>query len=293
MRYRPAAFLVFSFFAALVCPDATLPQPQKDKGEALIVGIIGQWKSDSKPNDLKFLHAIEVGDGVCAYGTDGYLAVQFGDKVSPFVCDRSTDGVCNQRNAPKREKPSDKPFVCARLISHPQDSGLWEAFTAAVVPLFRPSPERFVAPVSRGLDAEISDAVVQLRGGGVDFAGAFADLNAGSYTVRLDPLDGTSRAPVSATVNWEGGAIAVATVAGLTPGLYRVVRLEANGTPTGQDAWVLVCSPELFEKRSREFSKAVEATKTWPPEVDARAPRAVLRAYLQALSSEPQQGPAK
>jgi hypothetical protein len=289
MTSGPVAFLVFSLFATLVCPDASRPQSQKDKQEALVVGIIGEWKSDAKPNDLKFLQAIEVGDGVCAYGTDGYLAVQFGDKVTPFVCDRQTDGVCNQINAPKREKASawDKPFVCARHIARPPDSGLWEAFTAAVVPLFRRSPERFVAPVSRGLEAEISDAVVQLRGGSVDFAGAFGDLNAGSYTVRLDPLDGASRAPASAAVSWKGGGTAVATVAGLTPGLYRIVLLEANGTPRGQDAWVLVCSPERFEKRSHEFSKAVEAAKTWPPEVDARAPRAVLRAYLQALSSEP------
>jgi len=287
MTSRPVAFFVFSLFATLVSPRASRPQPQRDKEEALVVGIIGEWKSDAKPNDLKFLHAIEVGDGVCAYGTDGYLAVQFGDKVTPFVCDRQTDGVCNQHNAPKREKASDKPFVCARHIARPPDSGLWEALTAAVVPLFRRSPERFVVPVSRGLEAEISDAVVQLRGGSVDFAGAFGDLNAGSYTVRLDPLDGASRAPARAAVNWKGAGTAVATVAGLTPGLYQVVLQEVNGPPTGQDAWVLVCSPERFEKRSREFSKAVEAAKTWPPEVDARAPRAVLRAYLQALSSEP------
>jgi hypothetical protein len=287
MKCRAVAFSVLTAFAALVCPGAT-SQSQKDHGDALIVGIIGEWKIEGQDHSLRFLSPIEVGNGICADGTEGYLAVQFGDKVSPFVCnrDRPTDDGCNPRPARK-----DKPFLCARHIARPPDPGvgvgMWQGFAAAVFPLFHSSPERFVAPVSRGLEAELSDAVVQLRGGSVDFASVFADLDPGSYTVRMAPLDGFGKTQVSAAVNWKGSGTGSATVAGLTSGLYRAVRVETNGTPTGQDAWVLVCSPERFEKQSAEFSKAVEATKKWPTEVDARAPRAVLRAYLQALSSEP------
>lgn len=264
-----------------------MPQPQKDEGDAVIVGIIGDWQIEGRADRLKFLSSIDVGNGICVNGTDGYLAVQFGDQVSPFPCDRQTDGPCNSSSARKKQKTSDRPFVCTRQIARPSDAHIWQGLIAAVAPLLRASPERFVGPVSRGLEAELSDTVVPLRDGSADFASALADMDASSYTLRLEPLDGSSRTPVNAAVNWRGSGGAPAKLAGLTPGLYRVTRVGASGTRTGEDAWVLVCSPERFEKRSAEFSRAVEATKKWPTEVDVRAPRAVLRAYLQALSSEP------
>jgi hypothetical protein len=297
MKARPAAVSAISLVFAMVCMGVQT-RGQAANANGLIVGITGEWVLDpdayvetgtqANPTSLKFLQSINVHPGTCAYGSGGYVAVQFGGKVSPFVCEHKTDDECKRKTAPKHDGwPSDKPVVCARHIVRPPDPSRWEAFTAAIIPLILPSPERFVAPVSRGLEAELSDAVVQLRGDSVDFASAFVDLDPGSYTVRLAPLDGSNSIPVSAAVNWNGSGSAPATAAELLPGLYRVVRLDPNGNPSGQDAWVLMCSPERFEKQSAEFSKAVEATKKWPTEVDARAPRAVLRAYLQALSQRP------
>jgi hypothetical protein len=154
---------------------------------------------------------------------------------------------------------------------------------AAVTPLLRRDAERYVVPVSRGMDPELMDAVVAMHGNAVDFAPVFADLEVASYTVRVEPLD-KSLQSAEANVNWKESGTAVATIHNLSPGLYRVTRL-VKGVVTGETAWVLVSPGGQFEKRSDNYRRAVEATRQWPSDVDARAPRAVLRAYLQALSN--------
>jgi hypothetical protein len=161
------------------------------------------------------------------------------------------------------------------------------SFFAAIMPLMRRDAERYVVPVSRGMDPELRDAVVPLRGTTVDFAPAFGDLENGSYALQLAPVDGPSYSTIKVNVNWKEGGAATVMVPGLREGLYRVTRLS-DRTPTGQDAWVLVSPADQFEKRSANYQNAVEATRHWPNEVDARAPQAVLRAYLQALSNAAQ-----
>jgi hypothetical protein len=60
--------------------------------------------------------------------------------------------------------------------------------------------------------------------------------------------------------------------------------LNEAGEPAESAAWILVSPPDRYRQDAAAFESAVEATKKWPADTDTRAPRAVLRAYLELMS---------
>jgi hypothetical protein len=281
MKGRPVAVCVVSLAAVLL--GLAAGQQTAQKTGPVVVGIVGQWvqSSDPKAEPIKFLNTLN-GEGSCVFGKSGYLAVQLGDKVVPLQCDKLPDD--------RKSDPCDArrgPYMCGRTVRIPDKGNTFgAALLAAVSPLIHRDSERYVAPVSRGLDPELGDAVVSLKGNAVDLTLPLADLTDGRYALQWELLStDRPRVNIKANISWKEGGSGLTTVPGLNPGLYRVTRV-ANGAPTGQDAWVLVSPADHFEKLSGDYKHAVEETKQWPDEVDARAPRAVLRAYLQALSAQ-------
>jgi hypothetical protein len=288
MKARPATLLV-SGLALLLIAAAAVPDVEKSQG--LIVGIKGDWvlnKPFGQPatNQLKFLGQIPSGTGTCAYGKSGYVTVAFGEKAAPFLCDRKAESTCDVKNAPRESGP----YACAREIVTPSDPPAYAGTWAALLFQIKKFPELFATPVSRGLEADLDDAVLQMNGGSVEFAPTLAEMEAGNYTLRLERVDTESKALAMIHVQWkgEGSASASAPVPAIAPGLYGLIRQQADGKPTGQEAWVLLAAPENFAKQSSEFESFSSATKQWPDQVDARAPRAVSRAYLQALAGKTQ-----
>jgi len=274
------AFVAVSLSALLLNVAGAQQYPAS---KPLIVGIVGDWVEcqNGQPkatSTIAFLSTLS-DQSTIVLGKSGSLTVQFNDTVASFPCDKTDKDT--------QTCPKPPGYACARLIKRPEETGRFAAFfsslMAVVTPLVSRDPERYIRPASRGMDPELMDGVVAVHGNAVDFAPVFADLEAGSYAVRLEPLD-KSLKPAEANVNWKEGGTAVAPLPNLSPGLYRVTRL-AKGVATGEAAWVLVSPADQFEKRSDNYKSAVEATRQWPSDVDARAPRAVLRAYLQALSN--------
>jgi hypothetical protein len=278
MKPGLVAFVAVSL-SALPLNLAAPPQAPASKPPPLIVGVVGEWREcqngEPAPTQITFLSTLS-DQSTIVLGKSGALTVQFNDSVASFPCDQTDTDKC-----PKRPG-----YACVRLIKRPETGHVAAVFSglmAVVAPLVSRDPERYIAPASRGLDPELMDGVVATHGNAVDFAPVFADLEAGSYTVRLEPLD-KSLKPAEANASWKEGGAAVATIPSLSSGLYRVTRL-VKGVATGETAWVLVTPADQFEKRSDQYKRAVEATRQWPSDVDARAPRAVLRGYLQALSN--------
>jgi hypothetical protein len=275
----------------------------QDKRQALIVGIAGEWGTDADSyvpliapkqdkgstttskepsNNVGFMRPLMVDKKTCVYGTGGYLAVQFGKDVVSVLCKPTTEQGCDGRNIAKLSKP----VVCSCHVPVPTPEPPGLASLAMIIPWFRSqeAAERYVTPVSRGMESELKDAVVQFRDGKVDLTPAFSDLDSGSYKVRIEPLKGGSAAAMNAVVTWQEGGSAIAAIPGMTPGLYRVSRADGDGNSPAHEAWVLVCSLGDFANKSADYAAAADATRKWPSEVDARAPQAVLRAYLETLS---------
>jgi hypothetical protein len=275
----------------------------QDKRQALVVGIAGEWGTDADSyvplvapkqdkgsatsskepsNSIGFMRPLMVDNKTCVYGTGGYLAMEFGKNVVSVMCKPTTEPGCDGRNIAKLSKP----VVCSCHVPVPTPEPAGLASLAMIIPWFRSQEavERYVTPVSRGMESELKDAVVQLRDGKVDLTPAFSDLDSGSYKIRIEPLKGGGASAMTAVVAWQEGGSAIATTPGMAAGLYRMSRVDGNETSPVPEAWVLVCSPGQFADKSADYAAAVDATRKWPSEVDARAPEAVLRAYLETLS---------
>jgi hypothetical protein len=279
----------------------------QEKREALIVGITGEWAADVRPDaekdrgspktpeslpNLSFLSTILVDTNTCVYGTGGYLAIQFDKDVLPVSCKPASDSGCND----KAKARLSKPVVCSCHIEPPKPEGSGGYVSLdSTFPFFhlKEATARYVTPVSRGLESELRDAVVQLRDGKVDLTPVFSDLDSGSYKIRVEALKGGGASPMTAVVAWQEGGSAIATIPGIATGLFRVSRVESHENSPAPEAWVLVCAPGEFADKSAAYGAAVDATRKWPSEVDARAPQAVLRAYLDALSRGPAKGTGK
>jgi hypothetical protein len=301
MKARSVA-LSIGILAGLL-PCAGLPSFAQEKRQALVVGIAGEWGTDADSyvpliapkqeksssttskepaNSIGFMRPLMVDKNTCVYGTGGYLAVQFGKDVVSVTCKPTTEAGCDGRNIAKLSKP----VVCSCHVPVPTPEPTGLASLAMIIPWFRSQEavERFVTPVSRGMESELRDAVVQLRDGKADLTPAFSDLDSGSYKLRIEPLKGGAPGAVTAVVAWQEGGSAIAPIPGMAPGLYRISRVDGNESSPVPEAWVLVCSPGDFANKSADYAAAVDATRKWPSEVDARAPQAVLRAYLETLS---------
>jgi hypothetical protein len=275
----------------------------QEKRQALVVGIAGEWGTDADSfvppiapqqekgstttskepsNSLGFMRPLMVDKKTCVYGTGGYLAVQFGKDVVSVMCKPTTEPGCDGRNIAKLSKP----VVCSSHVPVPTPEPTGLASLAMIIPWFRSqeAAERYVTPVSRGMESELKDAVVQSRDGKVDLAPVFSDLDSGSYKIHIEPLKGRGASSTNTVVAWQEGGSAIATIPGMAPGLYRISRVDGNESSPMPEAWVLVCSPGEFADKSADYAAAVDATRKWPSEVDARAPQAVLRAYLETLS---------
>jgi hypothetical protein len=191
---------------------------------------------------------------------DGTLALRRGENVTAFHC------------------PADRRI---KIPASPEVQGGRYRFGLAFVgPLIE-----YVTPVSRGLEPELNDAVVLLTGDHLDVSPAFQGMESGNYRVRLEPVSG-GKTTAPALVTWTEGSSVSLSVPGLARGLYKLGQVDANGQLAAPETWVLVSRPEDFEKNRSTFQEALDATKKWPDEVDARAPRAFLRQVLDGLSQQ-------
>ena len=242
-----------------------------------VVGITGKWYWVDQKGD----HSIKFGETIdpnisCVVGEgDGLpvLVVILNRTPVRLACEGKPE--CEQAVGKK----------CARLIASPGSETqrpLVLSLAAEFLAIFA-EPERYVTPVSRGLEPHLVDGVLALEGERLDLAPAFKDMNPGKYSVRIEPFaqqEPTSDVPVE----WSGKAPASLVVPRIKPGLYRLIRLTDQSEPADPGAWALVDAPDRFSQDSAAFHSAEEQTETWPEEVDPRVPGAVLRAYLDSLA---------
>lgn len=299
------------------------------RGKWRFVGTLPEDLRSPSQRKEPYLHSFDafvLDVNSCAAGAGDSLVVLINDEAYTYVCDRAKDPPCqlppNQKEftcirhivpkvpgtqtpAAPEEASSEKPgsrknrhivpkvpstqTPAAPKEASSEKAGFWGNLIAAAAPLFANDPPRYVTPVARGLEAELADGVAELQGDRVDLAPAFQGVDPGTYRLRLESLSGQG-ASTPVQLQWSGTGPASIPASGMQPGLYRLVRLTPNGEPTGLDAWLLVRNPERFARDSAAFQSAVEATKNWPDDVDARAPRTLLRAYLDSLSRQVQTG---
>ncbi len=198
-----------------------------------------------------------------------------GRTAIPFDC-KTSDRQCG---AP----PPTKPCVRSIIAPSTKSSSVGTLLAEAARRAFGESRDRYITPVSRGLEPYVTDTVVALDAEHIDLAAAFQNMNPGTYPLRFESLGG-DKTTYTAQLQRNSTGPAIVSIPRIPAGLYRLVRLNEAGEPAESAAWILVSPPDRDRQDAAAFESAVEATKKWPADTDTRAPRAVLRAYLELMS---------
>jgi hypothetical protein len=249
-----AALFTTSILAAgLVFASDTAATPSR----GTVLGILGAWTKDGKP--LRFGNEVSLGDKLSAERS-GSITVEFGDGIVSYSCDQP----CTRTLAANDRKPVGG---LARIM-------------AVIRPIFLKEGDRLIAAVSRG--ADVSEAVVPLKGNQVDLSGMLTDLAPGRYSARFKPVVAAGTEGPMVGLQHANGSPSIVT-ATIRPGLYDV-ELFKDGQPLGMGAWVLVSGPQTFAADSEAFRQASSVAANWSPNADARSVRAFLRANLESLA---------
>jgi hypothetical protein len=262
----------------------------EDAHEYAILGIKGSWEQIScdlveggkkgdpaaRPRELGFGDFLksEAGQAPCVAGhRGGALWVLFQTGPTSYACEEGSRGDrlpptgmdCAWRVAPSNAAA---PVWVARMLG-------------AFKTLLKEHPQEFVVTGSRGVDPELVDAVVPLRGNRIDLAAAMKELPAGRYQMRLAPRSGkrSTGATNWITLDWDQKDAFVDS-GGFSSGILELQGRDADGSPTGPPAWVLVAPEANYEAFAEAFRQAEDLFRT--TKVDQ--PRQPGRLGLEALS---------
>jgi hypothetical protein len=270
------------------------PPPQ----QLTVVSVSGEWTQvcqqlqgdchipPSAPSPLRFGQTINAG-AICLFGTEpGSIVLKqvtpADAPLYPFPCEKADMGgvpTCSRG-------PRNACAVDVRRIG--QASGI-RNLLAAMVRITSTQPEKYMVAASRGAEAELADSVVLLKAGRLDLQTIFEEMDPGTYYVELAPIGSTAPSGPPVRVSYGKGQAVRAEVRGVQPGLYRLALVTEKGGLGDSDCWVLVAVEPEYAKQAAAYQQAVNEAKKLPPEMDAAATRALLRAYLESLAS-PKQG---
>ena len=172
-------------------------------------------------------------------------------------------------------------------------TSLTSRLVGAVMALISDDPGKYVSLISRG-EADPVDGVVKLAASGVSLQDIFRPMPGGKYLLRFDSV-AKGTAPVtrdveSFTFDWNPERPAPLIVKGVRPSLYRLSLLEVNGKrPTGQEAWVLLVTPQNFAHAQSSYNSVLDLTKSWGKQIEPTSTREFLRAALESIASQTSQ----
>jgi hypothetical protein len=265
-------------FLLSACPACVLCQ-QIVSGDLppTVVGIVGDWTAQplhwTKSHPLRFGSVVSNDYRISGSTRGGsiLIASHSGDRAYRFF-ERCESLPCEYLFKDENKPVENPPF--------------WSRLAAAVMPLIRGHGEVYIAAVSRDWGQGLREAVVRLDGGQVDLSPALSGQDAGSYSVRLQPIGTPGPAGNVLPLAWTPGSPATIPAAGATQGLYKLLLVNAAGEPSGTESWILLAAPPLYARLSADFEQAAQATAGWAKEMDADAARPILRAYLRSLAAD-------
>jgi hypothetical protein len=264
-------------FTAILFVVAALAVRSQQSGWIVVVSIEGDWKYHNRP--VTFGQTLPA-EG-CLVANEGSLVLKTADKNSggvPLLCEKlRRDPLCGER----------EPGRCAVPLNPEKwpKTGGWGDTWEALSHFLTKDPDKYMVAASRGVEPGLDDAVVPQQAGGVDLGPAFREMEAGHYWIQISPAGKTPQSLKTFELQFAPHGPALITAPSLQPGLYKVVLVDKSGGPAGSDCWILISSPENYPAASKAFQNAATESSKWPDAMDPAATRALLRAYLESLST--------
>lgn len=277
----------------MLCAGAlSLAADQQPQMQVLVVSASGDWRqAGSAQKTVVFGQHLDAGAGCLSAAPGDNVAVVLkyanpsDSTLYPFHCDEPP------KNA-NSECPSVPVSQCSVNLKHLAGRNgapsTYQELSAGFKKLWSGESERYMVASSRGIEADLTDAVVQLQNGQVELSAAFRTMPAGKYFVEFLPVNDAHARPSPVPVVVAKGQKASAPAPSLGPGLYEILLVDEKGEPAGSDAWILAANSATYATKAADYQKAEAESAKLPPEMDPSATRAVLRAYLESLSEEKQ-----
>jgi len=293
--------VIVSFVALPMISDQQRPS------RVLVVSVSGDWTPVSQDamgacqaageprTPVRFGETL-TGGAMCIIGNEGDSIVlkslsPTDDLLYPCRCLREE---LDKRNicAPRRDTQKGCAVDLRKLA---EKKGLKATFMDTISEAFKrmtqSQPDKYMVAASRGAEGELVDAVVPIENGQIDVQASFREMDPGTYYVGLAAVGAPAVAGPPARVTVAKGQAARLQARGVQAGLYRLALVTEKGEPGDSDCWILVAAPPEYAKQTAAYEQAASESKKLPEEMDARATRALLRAYLESLAN-PYQGRA-
>jgi hypothetical protein len=277
---------VFRIALVIVAFASIALAAQSDQSERIVViSLTGDWTLDG----ATVVFGQRLPAQGCLFASDGSVVLQpdkKGASAQPFICEKpSRDSSCTGHQSARCAVPLNPRNW---KVSGGGLGNIWDA----VVHLVTGDPEKYMVAASRGLEPGLVDTVVAQQNSSVDLSPAFRELPAGQYWVKLEPVNVANSKPAGGVIElrFNPQHAAVIPAASIQPGLYRLILVDKSGAPADSDSWILVSLSEKYPSTSSAFQLAVQKSSTWPDAMDPSAVRALLRAYLESLSTSQPQG---
>jgi hypothetical protein len=266
----------------VVCFAALPMLSDQRPSQVVVVSISGDWKPASQN-----------ANGDCTPAGESVPSVRFGETLTAGVmCLIGKEG---GSIVLKSWPPTDDllyPFQCQKkacAFDLKTLNGLHATFFDTIREAFRritqSQPDKYMVAASRGAEPELVDAVVPIENEQIDVQASFREMDPGTYYVELAVPEAPSLAAPPSRVTFAKGQVARVEAHGVRSGLYKLALVTEKGEPGDSDCWVLVAVPPEYAKQAAAYERAVSESKKLPEQMDARATRALLRAYLESLAN--------
>ncbi len=286
-KYPAAALSAIVVLGATLLAFSAEQQPQ-----VLVVSALGDWRqippnaASGLQKPVAFGQRLDVTLG-CLYGVvDSSIVLKYAtpsdNTLYPFPCEKPP-------SAPNPDCKSGPAATCPidlKKLANKKGiiSGFASDLSDTFARLLTSRPDRYMFASSRGLEAELNDAVVPFDGDGAELSSVFRGMPPGNYYVEFVMADARAShsAPVTVTIAKNQKAFAAAP--SLHPGLYKLLLVDQQGEPAGSDAWIVLAPAGNYSAKAAAFQKVVDESAKLPPEMDPAATRALLRVYLESLA---------
>jgi hypothetical protein len=245
----------------------------------LVTEVSGSWSLYTPGKQ------VSVARGNCLPGGAWLLKKSKGASIAIAFLDGSSCRTPLSAGSSPAAKLCPKPLRLPDSII--QDKALAERILLSAKRLLSAPEGTYVSTLSRGNgESSMRDAILAIEPHGIDLSPVLALLPKQTVLLAFQRKIGESKGGIDWELFqqievWQPLRIPITK---LTPGLYRILKLDSRREPTGAQAWILLVTPEAYLKAEASFEEVQGVADKWAKGLDRDWTRDLCRAYLDQIT---------